>query len=562
MTRLGARTSPGSGAACRASRTRRCSAARAASSTTSSPVRTRRPRRDRALAARARPDHASTPRPRSRCPGVVGVLTGADVAALSRPFPAGIDSGVAVLRGRDRHRPLRRRAGRRRRRRDRYLAEDAAELVEVDYDPLEPVLDPVAGRAPCTSARSRYGDVDEALAARRRRRPRDVPLPALHVHARSSATASSPTGEADGTLTAWANFQGPFTLHARRGRGARAAAASKLRLLTPPDSGGSFGIKSSVFAYVVLMGLASRKLGVPVRWTEDRLEHLAGERRRRPGASTELEAGVRRRRRAARAPLRRDRGRRRVRARARAGDALPHARLALRRLPRRERRRAQPRRAHEPLPDRAQPRLRRPAALLRARADDGDRGAAARPRPGRAAPPQPRARRRVPVPDAVAAALYDSGDYEACLDDALELVALRRARAPSERARADGRLVGIGLACVVEPSISNMGYITLAQTADERAADAAEVGQRRGLHRSRSTRSAGSRCGSRRRRRARATGPSARRSSPTCSAVEPERRRGAVRDGHVDERRGRSPPGNYSSRFSGVGVGRGAPRPR
>src|SRR5207249_9794341 len=36
-------------------------------------------------------------------------------------------------------------------------------------------------------------------------------------------------------------------------------------------------------------------------------------------------------------------------------------------------------------------------------------------------------------------------------------------------AREAGRLVGIGIACVVEPSISNMGYITLAQTAAERA---------------------------------------------------------------------------------------------
>ena len=36
-------------------------------------------------------------------------------------------------------------------------------------------------------------------------------------------------------------------------------------------------------------------------------------------------------------------------------------------------------------------------------------------------------------------------------------------------ARADGRLFGIGVACVVEPSISNMGYVTLAQTAAERA---------------------------------------------------------------------------------------------
>src|SRR5207342_3916547 len=76
------------------------------------------------------------------------------------------------------------------------------------------------------------------------------------------------------SLTAWANFQGPFTLHSVA-TAALGLPGSKLRLITPPDSGGSFGIKSAVFAYVVLMGLASRKLGVPVRWIEDRMEHLA-----------------------------------------------------------------------------------------------------------------------------------------------------------------------------------------------------------------------------------------------------------------------------------------------
>ena len=66
-------------------------------------------------------------------------------------------------------------------------------------------------------------------------------------------------------------------------------------------------------------------------------------------------------------------------------------------------------------------------------------------------------------------ALYDSGDYEACLDDALELADYDALPARVDALRAEGRLAGIGLACIVEPSISNMGYITLAQTADERA---------------------------------------------------------------------------------------------
>ena len=94
-------------------------------------------------------------------------------------------------------------------------------------------------------------------------------------HPRSSATPVECYGviaswdAAAGGVTAWANFQGPFTLH-----GVAAAAlgipGSRLRLCTPADSGGSYGIKSAVYAYVVLMAVVSRMLGVPVRWTEDR----------------------------------------------------------------------------------------------------------------------------------------------------------------------------------------------------------------------------------------------------------------------------------------------------
>ena len=65
-------------------------------------------------------------------------------------------------------------------------------------------------------------------------------------------------------------------------------------------------------------------------------------------------------------------------------------------------------------------------------------------------------------------ALYDSGDYEGCLDQVLDLARYSERRAEAEAARADGRLVGVGVACVVEPSISNMGYITLAEPGETR----------------------------------------------------------------------------------------------
>ena len=49
---------------------------------------------------------------------------------------------------------------------------------------------------------------------------------------------------------------------------------NRLRLKTPPYSGGSYGVKQAVFPYVVALGVAARIVGRPVKWLEDRLEHL------------------------------------------------------------------------------------------------------------------------------------------------------------------------------------------------------------------------------------------------------------------------------------------------
>src|SRR5437588_4970741 len=208
-------------------------------------------------------------------PGVVGALTGADVAAMSHPFPVGLENArasyccaneltryfgeptVVVVA------------------RDRYVAEDAVELIAVDWEPLAALVDPVAAAETDALVSERtfaYGDVDAAFAAA------DVVVEDRFRFPRWSCNPLECYGVvADwkrDSLTAWANFQGPFTLHSVAAS-ALGLSGSKLRLITPPDSGGSFGTKAAVYTYVVLMGLASKKLGVPVRWTEDRLEHLA-----------------------------------------------------------------------------------------------------------------------------------------------------------------------------------------------------------------------------------------------------------------------------------------------
>jgi 2-furoyl-CoA dehydrogenase large subunit len=70
---------------------------------------------------------------------------------------------------------------------------------------------------------------------------------------------------------------------------------------------------------------------------------------------------------------------------------------------------------------------------------------------------------------APAGALYDSGDYARGLDEALRLADYESLKEQRSAARAEGRLFGIGLAAGVEPSGSNMAYVTLAQTPEERA---------------------------------------------------------------------------------------------
>ena len=61
-------------------------------------------------------------------------------------------------------------------------------------------------------------------------------------------------------MTVWSNFHGPFILHAVVAAGL-GLASNQLRLVVPPDIGGSFGIKSGLYPYMVLIGLASRIVG-------------------------------------------------------------------------------------------------------------------------------------------------------------------------------------------------------------------------------------------------------------------------------------------------------------
>ncbi len=87
-----------------------------------------------------------------------------------------------------------------------------------------------------------------------------------------------------------ANFQGPFSTHPVMAKALRVP-GTKMRLRIPPDSGGSFGIKLSVFPYVVLAAIAAKIVGRPVKWVEDRAEHLLAASSG-PNRITKIEAAV------------------------------------------------------------------------------------------------------------------------------------------------------------------------------------------------------------------------------------------------------------------------------
>ena len=386
-------------------------------------------------------------------PGVVGVVTAEQIVAMSRPLPAGITGGpeyYAAANGTARFmgEPVAVVVAE-----SRYIAEDAADLIEVDYEPLDVEEREVHER------HFSYGAVDAAFAAA------DVVVESSFVFPRWSCTPVECYGviadwRGDG-LTAWANFQGPFTLH-----GVAAAAlgipAARLRLLTPPDSGGSFGIKAGVYVYVVLLGLVSRALGVPVRWTEDRLEHLAASAHA-SGRATTLEAAF-----ASDGELlglRWD-AREDVGAYVRAPEPATLYRM------------------HGSLSGayRVQNVAARNVVTVTNRCPTGlNRGfggpqlyfplertmdiAAARlgPRPGRAPPAEPRDRLPAHHPER---RVLRRRRLPRVPGEGARGRRLRGAAGAEQRA---GRRLGLGIACIVEPSVSNMGYITLAQTPAERA---------------------------------------------------------------------------------------------
>ncbi|MFF0224136.1 xanthine dehydrogenase family protein molybdopterin-binding subunit [Streptomyces sp. NPDC004629] len=179
---------------------------------------------------------------------------------------------------------------------DRYIAEDAAELVVVDYEPLVPVVDYTTALQSPESVHATHPD---NLVGRLGGRPMDELAPvfenAAHVvsttvHQQSHgpvpmetrgivAEWAAPAGE----MTIWAATQSP---HEVRSFGARLLGVDEHRVrVTARDTGGGFGQKVLPQREDMCVMLAALKLPVALKWTEDRQEHLlaAGQARHEHG---------------------------------------------------------------------------------------------------------------------------------------------------------------------------------------------------------------------------------------------------------------------------------------
>jgi len=154
----------------------------------------------------------------------------------------------------------------------RALAEDASELVEVDLEPLQPVLSARDSQVEMVRFSVREGDVDRAFesAAHVVRGRYSLPrLAAVPIEPRGCLARHDP---ATGLLTVWCSAQ---DVHRPLSQLAHILdrAPESIRLIVP-DVGGAFGSKGTVAPEVAAAAAAAIRLGVPVRWTEDRMENL------------------------------------------------------------------------------------------------------------------------------------------------------------------------------------------------------------------------------------------------------------------------------------------------
>jgi len=183
---------------------------------------------------------------------------------------------------------------------DRYIASDAAQLVEVDYEELPVLVDPLkAMDADAVVLREDIKDQEEVGGHGPRRHPNHVftwevgdkggadtafdgadvtveefiSYQRVHPCPLETCGCVASMDAINGKLTVWGTFQAP---HAVRTVASLISTIPehKIRIISP-DIGGGFGNKVGVYPGYVCAIVASIVLGVPVKWIENRIENLS-----------------------------------------------------------------------------------------------------------------------------------------------------------------------------------------------------------------------------------------------------------------------------------------------
>ena len=221
-------------------------------------------------------------------PGVHAVFTGEDIAQKIKPLRVGGSSllreiklyPLAVDKVRYFGEPLAVVVAD-----NRYLAEDAVEIVSVDYEPLPVVVDPEAAMEPASAcvhedvgsnivykyhfATDGIDKVFQQADVVIKERIRSHRITACPIEPRAYLAHFN---QQEDSLTMWSATANPHSLRTRISD-ILSFPESRIRVIAP-DVGGSFGIKIQTYQEELLLPFLSRELARPVKWCETRVEHL------------------------------------------------------------------------------------------------------------------------------------------------------------------------------------------------------------------------------------------------------------------------------------------------
>ena len=173
-------------------------------------------------------------------------------------------------------------------------AKDAAELVEIDYEPLPAVTATGDARAETAPAvwsecpdnvcfERQLGDhraVGAGFAQAAHVTRIRLPISRVSISPMEPRTSLGVYDDADGRYTLYEGTQSPHDMRTALAGGVFGIAHTRVRVVSP-DMGGGFGLRAAVFPEMVLVLWAARKLARPVKWTAERSEtHIADDQGR------------------------------------------------------------------------------------------------------------------------------------------------------------------------------------------------------------------------------------------------------------------------------------------